>query len=393
MPKFVYEGADARGEPRRGELEAADLPEASARVRSEGVEPHEMTRMDSTPDPPALGDVDAFVFFNRSLAEMARIGFPLPEAVREISSGMRRDRFRAGLERVEAALREGKSLHEAVGLAADFPPYYRAMLEAGEAAGNLPRVLLAVARGAEAARRARRALVNALSYPALLLVFGGALVAGFFLLFFPLYGDMYRQFNLEPSAAYRAAATILSSAVYPPAILGGIVLLLLFLWYWMAKTVPGERFLFRVPFLGGIVRRLCMARLIGTLSVLLRARAPLAEALPVALGAAGSRQLRAEAERWNLAAGEGAGLTEVLRRSGAVPREVAGYLALAERTGRLPEGAGEMADLLTEQAVAECEALFLFLLPAALIAIGSTMTLLFVSMALPYFRFLEQMGR
>ena len=391
MPTFTYRGADDGGVERKGEIEASGVLEASDRLRSEGICVLHLERAEP-PEPPRLkGEMDAFSFFNRSLAEMTRIGFPLPQAVREASRGLRRGRFKEAIDGVEAALREGKSMDEAVGdLRGEFPPTYRHMLKAGAASGNLPRILAAVARNSEGIRRARRALVSALAYPAVILAFGALLMGAFFAFILPLFTNIQEELGFEPSMSISVAKVVRDSASLQAVLIGGIVTTVILAWLVLTRTIPGERFLYGVPILGRIRRNLFLSRLLGSLGMLLRARVPLPEALPVALGASGSLHLARENDRLTARASEGASLSDVLREGPVMPPEVTSYLRLAERTGDLPRSCEELADLLMEQAVAESDTLYVVLLPTALLVTGGLVCLLVVSVVAPYVRFLEE---
>jgi general secretion pathway protein F len=321
------------------------------------------------------------------------MGMPLPRAVREISSGLRRGRFRDALGRLEVRLRDGKPLEEAAAeLEGEFPPYYRWLIRAGARSGNLPGVLSIVSRNAEGFRRARRALLSALAYPAMVFGFAALFVLVFLVFYVPLFGDMYRHFDLPAPPVLEVLQAVLRSPALAAGAVGLVVLGAAALLGWLGATAPGERLLLRVPLLGRIRRNLMLARLAGALGILLRAKAPLAEALSLSLGAAGSRSLDRAAPALSARAAEGAGLEAVLREAPIVPESMSAYLALAERSGRVPEAADELAALLSEQAAAESETLHLVLLPAALVAAGLVLGTLVVSVVLPYFRFLETLA-
>lgn len=394
MPKFSYWGTDEQGVERRGEVEAAGVLDAARRLRGQGLSLSSLDRVDPVEEPRLTEEMDAFAFFNRSLAGMTRIGFPLPRAVREISRGLRRGRFKASLERLESFLREGKSLEESVAdLPGDFPPHYRWMLRAGAKAGNLPAVLTAVARNTEGFLRVRRALAGALAYPAVILGFGGLLMAGFVAFFLPMLERMQLEKGFpEPTLAVRIAGVVANSAVLQASLLAGVVVTGVAVWLWATRTVGGERFLFRVPVLGSVRKNLIVARFLGCLAVLLRARAPLVDALPVALGASGSLQLARDAERLQTLAREGAGLADVLKEAGVVPQGIVSYLLLAERSGDVQTAAAELSELMTEQALGGSETLYLVLMPVSLILTGALVCALVVSLVLPYVRFVEQIG-
>ena len=390
MSRYAWQATDGRGRFHRGECAAPGLAEAAADLRSRGMSPLSLDRLDPEPVPPLSPAADSFTLFNRNLAEMTAIGLPLPRAIREISSGLRRGRFRRGLERVEAALREGRPLEEAVAQAPGvFPPYYRAMVQAGTASGNLSVVLSAVARNTEGVRLARRALLEALLYPGFVIFFALVMGLAAFFLFVPFYRELCEQrgfafplvlrlFLQTFDSAWKVAATAAGAAVAA----GGIV--------WLLKgTVPGERLLDRLPLVGRIRRHLRSARLLGTLGVMLRARVPLPRALPVALGSAGSLQLDRAVSRLADRAVEGLGLGAVLSQAPAVSADVAEFLHLAERAGDAPEATLQVADLLTEQARTESESLYVVLLPIALVVAGVIVGSFVVGAILPYVRLLE----
>lgn len=394
MARYRWTGTDDRGNAAAGELEAAGVLEAADALRGRGASVMALDRIDPAPGPEPLRDLDTFTFFNESLGRLTSLGMPLPRAVAEISHGLRRGRFRTALERLEARLREGKSLEEASAeLGGDFTPAYRWMIRAGARSGDLPGVLGAVTRSAEGFRRVRRALVSALAYPAAILGFAAVFIAVFASIYVPLYEDMYRHFDFEPPAVFRGFIEALRS---PIALSAGLLAALLAAALgarWLASTASGERALLRLPLVGRIRKSLFLARFASALGTLLRARTPLADALPVALGASGSRSLEEAAPALAAKAAEGAGLDEVLRAAPFVPEALRAYLVLAERSGRVPEAAGEIASLLTEQAAAESETLYLVLLPLALLVAGLILGGFIVSSVAPYYDFLERLSQ
>ncbi|MGH9312975.1 MAG: tRNA modification GTPase, partial [Vicinamibacterales bacterium] len=55
----------------------------------------------------------------------------------------------------------------------------------------------------EGVRRARRAVLDALAYPTVVLLFGAALLSVFLFLFVPVYQDLHRQYGFEPTVSAR----------------------------------------------------------------------------------------------------------------------------------------------------------------------------------------------
>ena len=282
-------------------------------------------------------------------------------------------------------------MDEAVGdLPGDFPPTYRHMLKAGAASGHLPRILSAIALNSEGIRRSRRAVVSALAYPAVILAFGALLLGAFFVFILPLFTTVQENMGFEPSMSITVATVVRDSAVIQASLLGGILTAVLVAWFVLMRTIPGERFLLHVPILGRIRRNLLLSRLLGSLGMLLRARVPLPDALPVALGASGSLQLAREMGRLSTRVSDGVSLSDVFREGPVLPPEVISALRLAERTGDVPRSCEELSNILTEQAVSESDTLYVVLLPTALLVTGGLVCLLLVSVVTPYMKFLEE---
>jgi general secretion pathway protein F len=384
VAQFTYRAASSRGEELRGEIEAPSLEEATRALHARGLDVHVLERMGPAEERRGASDLDAFAFFNRSLADMVRLGLPLPEAVGAIGRGLGRGRFQASLGRMETALREGKGLAEAAEeFSSDFPAAYLAMLRAGGACRDLPRVLSAVAENAAAVRQARRALAEALAYPVLILGLGGILVAGLLAFFGPVYHDFSHRYMKAPSAIVRVVMAAEKSTTLEVGLaLVAVVGLIAFRW-------AGER----LPVVGRIRHRLELSRMLGTLGALLKARVPLTIALPLALEASGSRTLAAESPRLSAKARDGASLGEVLGASASIPTSLRAALAFAERTGTAAVAAQDTAAYLANQATTDSEELRRILSPIALFVSGAVLGMVATGLMLPYVGFLEGLAR
>jgi type II secretory pathway component PulF len=393
MTDYSWQGTDERGRRQQGRCDAAGPAEAAAELRARGLAPLSMQRSDAASPVRFSVTADAFTLFNRNLADMTAIGLPLPDAIREAAAGMRQGKFKRALDQVETALREGKTLDQAVaGVPGAFPAYYESMLKAGGASGNLPAILSAVARNTEGVRVARRALIEALLYPLSIVVVAVVLGVAMFTLLIPLYRDLSAARRFDSPGLDLVMKSYGSTGAWMAGLAALAAVMGLGAWA-LLRTAAGERVLGGLPFIGRIRRHLRSARLLGALSVMLRTGVPLPRALPVALGAAGSRQVDRETPQLVAKAVEGGGLGEILARSSLVPAEVAAFVSFSEHTGEAPAAAAQVAELLTEQALAESESLFVVLVPVALLIAGAVVGGFLVATVLPYREFLESMIR
>ncbi len=331
---------------------------------------------------------EAFGWLNRTLAEAARLGVPLPRALSEIGSALRRGRLRESIGRVEAALREGRSLSRAVrDEAGAFPPYYAWMVEAGEASGDLPGALLAVARVADSIRKARRAIEAVFAYPVIVLVFAAAAVSYLLFAVRPRYEEIFRDAGavLGPIEAPAGAFAV-------GAILGISAVSAALLWALFRRSPAAERMILRIPLVGPALRAVLVSRFLGVLRDLVERGVRLPESIRLALGASGSVSMLAAAVRLESLARDGAPAGDLIAGVGAVPDDIAARLKASDALGRLGEGIREAADFEEIRARAAMDVLVSVLQPSLLAFAGIAVGFAYASFAIPYARLLSALA-
>jgi len=373
--KFRYDAVDEAGERHSGEHEADGLFQAAEQLRGQGwsvlaLEPVEL------PPPAPVEGMDVFVFFNRSLADLTRIGMPLTAAVRQIASGLAKGRFRSSLDRVESALKEGRPLDQAFE-SADFPETYRWLVRAGLRSGRLPAVLSAVADHAQTLRKLRRGLLRAIVYPALVLLAGLSLAGlmGWFI--YPTYAAAHKTFSMAPPERTGLTLVLVGTALFIALVIG-------LAWIgWIARGRPGgEKRLWSVPLLGPVLRGLCLERWFASLQILVDARVPLSEAAPVALLASGSAQFIAEISSISHRLSQGCTLAACMEPM--LPASYANTLSEGERTGRLSEAIRQLRARVVDDCEWNSENLFMVLEPVAIVFTGVAMAGVCLTLLRPY---------
>ena len=140
MARFEFLALDAEGLSATGVVRAQDEAAARAQLARRRLAPVKLIIANDAARPERavpgrrIG-VDALALITRQLATLIRVS-PVEEALRTIAAQEARPDLRAMLTATHAAVVEGQRLSEAMtrqGRA--FPPLYRAMVAAGEAAG------------------------------------------------------------------------------------------------------------------------------------------------------------------------------------------------------------------------------------------------------------------
>lgn len=296
---------------------------------------------------------DELAFFNEQLAAMLRLGIPLESALRQLSLGMRSGGFRQEIEKLEVDLARGCPLAEAVG-ARQLPILYQRLLIAGATGGDLPGMLTLAADHYRETHTLRTRFLGLVVYPAIAL--GTALVVSVILA--ALLGGVMRE------AEFRSTADGSWALLWVPPVVFGLVFFAGFL----LATVPRWRHAVRWRLPG--FREASLARLGGTLSLLLKSGCRLPEALKLCaeLEPAGavSRELREWEQR--LAKGEPAFAMPPTRRGPFPPLFL--WSIASDREDWL-SGVRRATELYRRRAAAKAEMILYAALPVMVLGLGA----------------------
>jgi len=206
MPNYRYKALNPHGEVFDGQMEAASEAELIARLQDQGHLPMETQLADAG----AIGGSSwrnllqqrplqgaALLQFTQQLATLLGAGQPLDRALSILLGLPEDERSRRAITDIRDVVRGGAPLSTALerqhGL---FSRLYVNMVRAGEAGGSLHETLQRLADYLERSRALQGKVINALVYPAILLVVvGGALL---FLLGYvvPQFAQMYESLDV-----------------------------------------------------------------------------------------------------------------------------------------------------------------------------------------------------
>ena len=289
----------------------------------------------------------------RALADLLGSGIPLREALAMLARREKAGAVRAFLSRLETRVAGGDSLTAALKTdPLDLPALLPAVTAAGEASGELAGALDQLAAQMEADDATRAEITGQLVYPLALLalIFATLVFLAYFVL--PQFDALFANTGAAPppeTAAVLAAGEAIRAAGLWMA-LGALFMLLAGRRLLAARPAIGDRIAAAIPVVRGVRIKLDAARYCRSLSLLLAAGQPLARAEPVARSAVASplrrAALAAAAERLR----SGQSFARALREERALPEEIAGFVELGEKTGRLAALLARAADLYEGEA-------------------------------------------
>jgi general secretion pathway protein F len=293
------------------------------------------------------------VLFSQELRVLLNAGLPLVESIDTLAEKERREEFRAVLERIVGALREGRPFSAALEqFPQAFSALYIATVRASERTSDLAPALARYVAYANQLEAIRKRVVNASIYPFLLMGVGG-LVSLFLLLYVvPRFGRIYE----ERAADLPFFSKLLLAWGHAVDAHGGVVLAVIAILIAAGvyafrlpsvKTGIGDA-LWRLPALGERLKVYQLARFYRTIGMLVRGGMPLVAALE--MGAELLHPLlRTRLAAASRAISEGRKLSQSMDANGLTTPVALRMLAVGEQGGNIGEMLEQIAAFHDEE--------------------------------------------
>jgi type II secretory pathway component PulF len=288
--------------------------------------------------------------FTEQLGHLLSAGMTLDEALGILVRRMRQPGLQELCKTLHQALVDGQSLSQAMRqFPKVFTPLYVNMISAGEVSGALPTIMkrLVVYLGEVKALRDR--VQQALVYPAVLVVAG----IGLIIIFMTVMVPQLAEFFTETDQTLPLPTRILLQANH----------LIIYYW-WVAALAVGlayggyklltreasgrqawDRFRWRIPGYGHIMRYRFFAQFARTLGTLVDNGVTLLRALELLENISGSEWVRVKMIEVRRAVMDGTSLSMALRGPGVFPELMLDMMAVGEQTGRFGETMNMIAEV------------------------------------------------
>jgi general secretion pathway protein F len=342
--RFDYTARDTAGQPHSGQLEASDQADAMARLAAQGMTPVSLQARTAAPVPAkARGTIklaDQVVLLGE-LATLLSAGVTLGDALPSLSQAYEGQALGVPLAQMEALVRGGGKLSDALRIEAlRMPVYVIALAQAGEASGEIARALQESAEQMELARKANEDLRSALIYPSVLVGAGSLAVFFIFVGVVPRFANLIKGSRQVPEMS----RWVIESGVYVRGHLFEAALILAAIVGLIVTSLSREstrqallQALVRVPVVGPWLVQSEIGRWATVLGSLLSNRVPVLTAMELAQNVIRLRLLRAGLERATKGLQQGQSLSAGLETQAWFPRTRLNLIRVGERSGELPK--------------------------------------------------------
>jgi general secretion pathway protein F len=396
MSQFRYRAISAAGETLTGRMEATSVADVVARLQDQGHTPLEAMAAEGAASTGSFAGLfrkgtftgDQLAQFTHQLATLLAAGQPLDRALGILLDLPEGERAKNMVERIRDRVRGGTTLSTALdeenGV---FPRLYISLVRAGEAGGSLDETLGRLADYLERAQALRGTIINALIYPAFLMV--GVLGSLVLLLayvvpqFVPIFADMQVPIPFITKVVL-ALGTIIGDwwwAIGLFLVVGGVLARIRLQNPDARLAFHGRLLTMRVA--GPLLLKVETARIARTLGTLLKNGVPLLSSLSIARQVTGNRALDLALEQAAERVKGGAGLGTSLSQTERFPRLALQMIQVGEEAGALDTMLLKVADTFDVEAKRAIDRLLAALVPALTIVMTVMVAFIMAAILMP----------
>ncbi|MEO7066135.1 MAG: type II secretion system inner membrane protein GspF [Rhodanobacter sp.] len=396
MSQFQYKAVSDAGETLHGQMEAASLDEVISRLQDQGHTPLEVKQAEGVAGGRGLAGLfkrgpfsgDQLAQFTHQLATLLGAGQPLDRALTILLDLPEGESAKKLVERVRDRVRGGTTLSSALNEEHGvFPKLYVSLVRAGEAGGSLEETLRRLADYLERSQAMRGSVINALIYPAFLMV--GVLGSLVLLLayvvpqFVPIFADMQ-----VPIPWITKVVLVLGNTLQAwwwlmaLAIIGGVLV-------WRSRLrdptarLAWDKRVLSLRVVGPLLLKVETARIARTLGTLLKNGVPLLSALSITRQVTSNRALDAALVAAQEAVKGGTGLHIAMEHADLFPRLAMQMVQVGEEAGQLDIMLLKVADTFELESKRSIDRLLAALVPTLTIVMTVMVGIIMAAILLP----------
>jgi len=389
---FQWEGVDKAGKPIKGKVVAASEAAVRNQLRARGVVPKKIRKQSNLFAGASSITTADIAIFSRQLATMLTAGIPLVQALDIVGNGHENANMQKLIMGVKSDIEGGNSL--ASGLAKHplyFDDLFVNLVEAGEQAGALETLLDKIATYKEKTEAIKKKIKKALFYPVAVMIVAVVVTAILLVFVIPEFENLFKGFGADLPAFTRMVID-LSEFVRAEGVwivLGTVAAASAFIYTKKRSRAFREaldKISLKLPIIGPILDKSCIARFARTLSTMFSAGVPLVEGLESVAGATGSIVYENAVLEIKDEVATGMRLQQAMENTDLFPNMVIQMIAVGEESGSLDEMSSKVADFYEDDVDAAVDGLSSLLEPLIMAILGVLVGGLVIAMYLPIFK-------
>ena len=323
---------------------------------------------------------------------MMQAGVPLLQSFDIVGRGHANPNVARLLNNIRTDVETGSSLSAAFRKhPQQFDNLYCNLVEAGEQAGILDKLLERLATYMEKTEAIKSKIKSALMYPISVVLVALVVVAVIMIFVVPAFKEVFASFGADlPGPTLMVIAMSEFFVAYWWLMLGTLGGgLYAFIQAWKRNEQVQklmDRLMLKIPVFGALIEKSCIARWTRTLSTMFAAGVPLVESLNSVGGASGNSVFSDATTKIQQEVSSGTSLTAAMTQANVFPSMVLQMCAIGEESGSLDHMLGKAADFFEAEVDDMVGGLSSLMEPIIIVFLGGLIGGIVVAMYLPIFK-------
>ena len=408
MPTFAYSGRTRSGQTVSGEHVADTMDAAINALRREQIM---VTRIDpakaaakaeakeakpNAPKPGKSVPAKNLAIFTRQFSVMIDAGLPLVQCLEILGRQEPHKNFAAVILKVREDVEAGAALADSMKKhPKTFDGLYSNMIAAGEAGGILDTILKRLAVYIEKNVKLKSEVKSAMIYPIAVIVIAVLVVAAILWKVIPTFAQLFEGLGAQLPLPTRVVIAASNGVVA----WGWLVLLALGALGFMITRYYGtesgrmtlDALMLKTPILGGILRKVAVARFCRTLSTLLSSGVPILDGLDITARTSGNAVIEKAILKTRTGIERGETVSGPLKDTNVFPSMVVQMINVGETTGALDTMLSKIADFYEDEVDAAVAGLLTLLEPVMIAFLGVVVGGIVIAMYMPIFDLISKL--
>ena len=391
---FEWSGTDRAGKKVTGETKGTNLNAVKAMLRKQGINAKSVKKQSkslfSFGDKITPADI---ALFTRQLATMMKAGVPLVQSFDIVAGGVENQAMKGLIKNISSEVSGGNNFAAAVRAQPKeyFDDLFCNLIEAGEQSGALETMLDRLATYKEKSEALKAKIKSAMNYPIAVLVISGIVTGILLIKVVPQFEMVFSGFGSELPAftqmVVNASEFMQAWWLIIVGVLGGTY----FAYKQAHKKSQAfrdgqERLSLKMPVVGDILNKSCIARFARTLSTTFAAGVPLVDALDSAAGASGNVVYKNAIMTIKNEVSGGTQLNHAMSQANVFPSMVVQMVAIGEESGALDSMLEKSATYYEEMVDTAVDGLTSLIEPIIMAFLGVVVGGMMIAMYLPIFK-------
>ncbi len=331
------------------------------------------------------------ILFVSHLKTMVKAGLSLIDALRILSEEIENKKLKMVIGEIKDGVEEGLQLSEVLARYPKiFPAIYVSMIAAGETAGKMETALEQVSVQMKKNHELTSRIKGAMMYPAVIVtaMIGISIEVVVFIL--PKLLIMFKDFDAQLPLPTRILIFITDSTAKYGLWMLAIIILLIVTAFWLIKKPLVRKFVhtanLKLPIIGGIIKKINLARFTLTLSSLLESTIPIIDATRISSEVLGNVIYKESLMSVSESLKKGEALSDILRRFPKIfPPMVTEMIMVGERSGKTEDMLRELAEYYGNEVDTTMRNFTTIIEPIIILALGLAVAGIAVAVIMPMY--------